>query len=47
MTRIISADDLRSLFTKPYGFDPPTKQRWAEFFNPDVSFIDPTQKTQG
>jgi len=47
LTRIISADDLRSLFTKPYGFAPPTKQKWAEFYNADVIFIDPTQKTQG
>jgi len=47
MTRIISTDDLRSLFTKPYGSAPPTKQKWAEFYNSDVIFIDPTQKTQG
>ena len=47
MTNIISADDLRSLFTKPYGSAPPTRQKWAEFYNTDVIFIDPTQKTQG
>ena len=47
MTRIISAEDLRSLFTKPYGSPPPTKQKWAEFYNSDVIFIDPTQKTYG
>ena len=30
MTRVISIEDLRGLFTKPYGADAPTKQKWAE-----------------
>ena len=47
MTRIISSEDLRSLFTKPYGSAPPTKQQWSEFYNEDVIFIDPTQTTHG
>ena len=47
MTRLISADDLRRLFTKPYGKDAPTKQEWAEFYNDNVIFIDPTQETKG
>ena len=47
MTRIISSDELRSLFTKPYGYAPPTKQEWSKFYNDDVIFIDPTQEKQG
>ena len=47
MSRIITIDDLKDLFTKPYGIDPPTKQKWAEFYDEDVIFIDPTQKTKG
>ena len=31
MTRVISIEDLKGLFTKPYGTDAPTKQKWAEF----------------
>ena len=29
MTRVISIDDLKGLFTKPYGTDATTKQKWA------------------
>ena len=47
MTRVISIEDLRSLFTKPYGKAAPTKQKWAEFYNKDVIFVDPTQETIG
>ena len=47
MTRLISINDLRGLFTKPYGADAPTKQKWAEFNNKNVIFIDPTQETEG
>ena len=47
MARIISAEDLKKLFSKPYGYAPPTKQKWAEFYNDNVIFVDPTQKTQG
>ena len=43
----ISIEDLRALFTKPYGEDAPTKQKWAEFYNENVTFIDPTQETKG
>ena len=45
MTRVISIEDLKGLFTKPYGKDAPTKQKWAEFYNENVIFIDPTQET--
>ena len=47
MSKIISIDDLKNLFTKPYGEEPPTKERWAEFYNKNVTFIDPTQETNG
>ena len=38
MTREISIEELRGLFTKPYGSDAPTKQKWAEFYNENVIF---------
>ena len=47
MSKVISLEDLKGLFTKPYGVDAPTKEKWAEFYNDDVTFIDPTQKTKG
>ena len=47
MTRLISIEDLRGLFTKPYGADAPTKEKWAEFYNDNVIFVDPTQVTEG
>ena len=43
----VSIEDLRELFTKPYGEDAPTKAKWAEFYNENVTFIDPTQETKG
>ena len=42
MTRVISIEDLKGLFTKPYGKDAPTKEKWAEFYNDNVIFTDPT-----
>ena len=42
MKLTISIEDLRELFSKPYGEDPPTKAKWAEFYNENVTFIDPT-----
>ena len=47
MSKVISADDLKNLFTKPYGTPAPTKQKWSEFYNDNVTFKDPTQKTEG
>ena len=47
MSKIISIDDLRGLFTKPYGTNAPTKKKWGEFYNDNVIFIDPTQVTKG
>ena len=47
MEKIISIEDLKELFTKPYGKDDPSKQKWAEFYNIEVTVIDPTQETKG
>ena len=38
MKRVISTEDLKGLFTKPYGTDAPTKQKWAEFYNDKSNF---------
>ena len=46
MKRVISIDDLRELFTKPYGMEAPTKKKWAQFYNDNVIFVDPTQETE-
>tara|TARA_B100000900_G_C20465200_1_gene668993 strand:- start:558 stop:989 length:432 start_codon:yes stop_codon:yes gene_type:complete len=47
MIQRISITDLEELFNKSYGASAPTKQKWAEFYNQNVVFIDPTQKTHG
>ena len=47
MSKVISADDLKKLFTKPYGASAPSKEEWAEFYNDNVTFIDPTQEAEG
>ena len=47
MSKVISIEDLKDLFTKPYGVDAPTKKKWSEFYNENVTFVDPTQKTEG
>ena len=47
MSQIISVENLRELFTKTYGMNAPTKAKWAEFYNENVIFIDPTQETKG
>ena len=47
MPQSITIEKLRRLFTKPYGENPPTKEEWADFYNENVTFIDPTQETQG
>ena len=47
MKDLISEEKLRNLFNKPYGERAPSKEKWAEFYNNDVIFIDPTQETYG
>ncbi len=43
----ISQNDLKALFNKPYGGDVPDYKKWEKFYQKDVIFIDPTQKTIG
>ena len=47
MAQVISIENLRELFTKPYGNDAPTKEKWAEYYDENVIFIDPTQEKKG
>ena len=47
MSKVISIEELRDLFTKPYGSLAPTKEKWEEFYDSNVTFIDPTQKKEG
>tara|TARA_B100000945_G_C20297560_1_gene556387 strand:+ start:138 stop:569 length:432 start_codon:yes stop_codon:yes gene_type:complete len=47
MTKNINEADLRNLFTKPYASSAPSKEQWAEFYQNDVIFIDPTQEKSG
>ena len=47
MKNVCSEDKLRTLFNKPYGAKAPSKEKWAEFYNNDVIFIDPTQESKG
>ena len=47
MSKTITEDGLRDLFTKAYGQKAPTKQKWSQFYHEDVIFIDPTQETVG
>jgi len=47
MSKSILIEDLRQLFNKPYGVEPPTKEKWREFYSDNVIFIDPTQETKG
>ena len=45
--QIITSEDLKALFNKPYGDSAPTKEKWCEFYEKDVKFIDPTQEKNG
>jgi len=47
MSKVISVENLRELFNKPYGHNAPTKQKWAEFYSENVIFVDPTQEKEG
>ena len=47
MSSVINSENLRKLFSKQYGQKPPSKQKWEEFYNDNVIFIDPTQETRG
>ncbi len=47
MDKKITSNDLKELFTKPYGAKAPSKERWQEFYDLNVIFIDPTQEKNG
>ena len=47
MQRVFSIEDLKVLFTKPYGTDALSKEKWASYYEHDVLFIDPTQEKYG
>ena len=47
MAETLNLENLKNLFTKPYGSKPPSREKWSEFYQSDVIFIDPTQKTYG
>ncbi len=47
MNQIISKDNLKDLFNKPYGIDPPTRDVWKLYYDENVTFVDPTQEKYG
>tara|TARA_B100000212_G_C27351087_1_gene523685 strand:- start:63 stop:494 length:432 start_codon:yes stop_codon:yes gene_type:complete len=47
MKYFITEEELKKLFTKPYGTKAPSKNVWAFYYDNDVLFIDPTQKKFG
>ncbi len=47
MIKVISEKDLRNLFSKSYGEEAPNKKKWEEFYDENVTFIDPTQEAKG
>ena len=47
MTMQITEKDLKDLFTKGYGDEPPNKATWSKYYEDNVIFIDPTQEKNG
>ena len=47
LTPPLNSDDLRQLFSKPYGTPGPTPEQWKAVYAEDVLFIDPTQQRKG
>jgi SnoaL-like domain len=43
----MTPEQLRALFTKPYGAPAPTEAEWRAAYAPDVHFQDPTQEHHG
>ena len=43
----IGEEDLKQLFTKPYGVAAPSRNKWAQYYQEDVVFIDPIQEKYG
>ena len=47
MQKKFTIEDLRNLFNKPYSTSPPSKEKWAHYYDENVIFVDPTQETYG
>ena len=47
MQKKFTIEDLRNLFNKPYSTSPPSKEKWADYYDENVVFVDPTQETYG
>ncbi len=47
MKQYITEEELKKLFTKPYGTKAPSRNEWASYYQEDVLFIDPTQEKSG
>tara|TARA_B100000963_G_scaffold50762_1_gene38892 strand:+ start:1413 stop:1838 length:426 start_codon:yes stop_codon:yes gene_type:complete len=43
----IGEEELKQLFTKPYGTPAPPRNMWSQYYQEDVLFIDPTQEKYG
>jgi len=43
----VDSDNLRALFTKPYGAEAPTAEQWRALYADEVHFQDPTQERWG
>lgn len=43
----LTDDNLRALFTKPYGLPGPTVEQWKAVYAENVVFVDPTQTQTG
>ena len=43
----LDTEQIRALFTKPYGTPGPTAEQWKAVYADDVHFTDPTQERQG
>ena len=43
----LDAEQIRALFTKPYGTPGPTAAQWKAVYDDNVHFTDPTQERQG
>jgi hypothetical protein len=47
LTPPLSEEQLRALFTKPYGTPGPSADQWRAVYDEDVHFQDPTQERRG
>ena len=47
MKNAITEEELKKLFTKPYGAPSPSRDVWSKYYDENVLFTDPTQKKSG